>query len=144
MYIVAQAIPLLRVLLTTGGGSKASSQASARVSPREVSEAKVPDEGGFALVQLPSGKIVPADSEEGKPHVQPSKQGQTDLNIAQLSDQTVESSKSTQIQTMARASTLVTPQLTAQTVLADPEIDDEVHRLWEDMGLSRRAWSKSP
>lgn len=66
------------------------------------------------LVQLPSGKIVQANSEEGKAF----KASQANEGV-----------------------TIPQTQLQQTTGF---NMDDEVHRMWADMGLSRRAWSQSP
>lgn len=83
-YIVAQAISLLRVLITSDGNTRRrSQQSSTRASVRELGKAPATAvaEEVIELVQLPSGKIVRADSEEGKAHEQ-SKEGRTSLDIA--------------------------------------------------------------
>lgn len=66
------------------------------------------------LVQLPSGKIVQADSEEGKAF------------------------KASQQSEAAAVPETQLPQASGF------DMDDKVHQVWADMGLSRRAWSQSP
>lgn len=97
------------------------------------------------LVQLPSGKIVRADSEEGKAHEQ-SKEGRTSLDIAPNPGQSesAEASKSAQAHAREEAKAPVTPKLAPRQADSPEEVDDETHKLWADMGLSRRAWSLSP
>lgn len=66
------------------------------------------------LVQLPSGKIVQANSEEGLAFkASRAKEGAT------------------------------APQTQLQQTTGF-NMDDKVHQVWADMGLSRRAWSQSP
>lgn len=97
------------------------------------------------LVQLPSGKIVRADSEEGKAHEQ-SKEGRTSLDIVPVPGQSesAEASKSAQAHAPEEAKAPVTPKLAPRQADSPEEVDDETHKLWADMGLSRRAWSLSP
>lgn len=76
------------------------------------------------LVQLSSGKIVAADSEEGRAFKA--------LGSAE-GDATG--------QTRAVASLSAPGQEHAPSEVTN---DDEVHMIWADMGLSRRAWSRSP
>lgn len=134
IYIVAQTIPLLRVWLLGDStrDSKAPDSPAGQTAPNGVDQ-KTPAPGldsiqevraSIELVQLPSGKIVAADSEEGKA-----------LKSSQAGDKTGASAP------------------TAEPVITQPQavhggrgvdLDDETHRIWADMGLSRRAWSKSP
>lgn len=67
------------------------------------------------LVQLPTGRIVPATSEEGIRH-----QASEEAERAQASG-----------------------QKQAQEAVPGRRMSDEVHRIWADMGLSRRAYSQS-
>lgn len=116
IYIIAQAIPLLRVfyLGRTKGSSRASGSVQEAPPPSFVGKKMTTRVTGgetihetgesIELVQLPSGKIVQANSEEGRAFR--------------------ESQRNEEMQ-----------QTTGFNM------DDEVHRMWADMGLSRRAWS---
>jgi hypothetical protein len=126
IYIVAQAIPLLRVfyLGRTKGSSRSagSAQEAAPASfvgnkmTRRVTGGQTIHETdeSVELVQLASGRIVQGNSEEGKAF----KASRPDAGAP---------APETQLQ-----------QTTGFSV------DDEVHRIWAEMGLSRRAWSRSP
>lgn len=143
IYVVAQTVPLLRVLYL---GSESKVKANKK-SPRP--EGLV-EESGMAgqlmkgkvtatretvhdieLVQLTNGKIVARDSEEGK---------------------AFEKSQAAASKSAGTAAAQVTAEgLLVADVLEAPEgvagaaiVDDEVHKLWMDMGLTRRAWSQSP
>lgn len=74
------------------------------------------------LVQLPSGKIVRADSQEGKAHQAPEAPAQTETAERKQNDNSMQ------------------PDQNAPT----PAADDEAQRIWAAMGLPRRAWSQSP
>lgn len=127
IYIIAQAIPLLRVFYL--GQTKRSSRAAGSVQeapPPSFVGKKLTTRvtGGetiheadesIELVQLPSGKIVQANSEEGKAF-KASRAGEG----------------------------AAVPQTQLQQTTSGFSMDDEVHRMWADMGLSRRAWSQSP
>lgn len=134
VYIIAQVIPLLRVMIL-GEGSKASVRpvdAAKASGVREIDKGKSPATGlggitevGVELIQLPSGKIVPADSEEARASQEASSQApRTDPIDASPEE----------------AASAPPPQ----EEHGGPDLDDEVHRKWSDMGLSRRAWSKTP
>lgn len=127
IYIIAQAIPLLRVfyLGQTKRGRAAGSLAVQEAPPPSFVGKKMTTRvtGGetiheadesIELVQLPSGKIVQANSEEGK---------------------AFKASRPNEGATV--------PQTQLQQA-GGFNMDDEVHRIWADMGLSRRAWSQSP
>lgn len=126
IYIIAQAIPLLRVFyLGRIKGSSRGAGSVQEVPPPSFVGKKLTTRvtGGetiheadesIELVQLPSGKIVQANSEEGRAFkASQAKEG--------------DAAPQTQLQ---------------QT--SGFNMDDEVHRMWADMGLSRRAWSQSP
>lgn len=135
VYIIAQVIPLLRVMIL-GQGSKASKRAadvSGIASVREFDTRKTPAsgigsiaEGSVELTQLSSGKIVPVDSEEARAEAAGREASHAPPTLGPLDSE-------------GHAS-LSPPQ----EGYRGPAIDDEVHRKWSDMGLSRRAWSKSP
>lgn len=126
IYIIAQAIPLLRVfyLGRTKGSSRGAGSVQEVPPPSFVGKKLTTRVTGgetiheadesIELVQLPSGKIVQANSEEGKAF------------------------KASQAKEGATA-----PQTQLQQT-SGFNMDDEVHRMWADMGLSRRAWSQSP
>ncbi|ROW13858.1 hypothetical protein VPNG_03657 [Cytospora leucostoma] len=134
IYIVAQTIPLLRVWLLGDStrDSKAPDSSAGQTAPSGVDQ-KTPAPGldsiqevrtSIELVQLPSGKIVSADSEEGKA-----------FRLSQGGDKTGASAPTTE------------PVITQPQAVhggRGVNVDDETHRIWADMGLSRRAWSKSP
>lgn len=79
------------------------------------------------MLQLSSGRIVPADSEEGRAF----KSAQTATDVEQITP------LSDRGPTEAKA-----PSRMGQHESGVPA-DDEVHKLWSEMGLSRRVWSKS-
>lgn len=130
IYIVAQTIPVVRVLIM---GSSAPSRASIssgthvtepRPAPRR--DAPVFTEEDIELVQLPSGRIVAATSEEGRafqatlcpqPDVESSLEQHTSLAVGIEQDHNQE---------------------------RDNVGNDEVHRAWAESGMSKRAWSQSP
>ncbi|KAJ0122661.1 hypothetical protein J7T55_003176 [Diaporthe amygdali] len=126
IYIVAQAIPLLRVfyLGQTNRSSRSSGSIREAATPSFVGKKMTTRVTGgetiheadesIELVQLPSGRIVQANSEEGKAF--------RASRPAQSAD---------------------VPETQAQQA-SGFNMDDEVHRVWADMGLSRRAWSQSP
>lgn len=134
IYIIAQTVPLLRVLLT---GSKDNSRnvSVAEIDPNQKSKRKESVGGAektaatldayqaVELVQIQSGKIVPANSEEGRA-------------LKALSP------------TTERAIGAVTASAPTGAVPSSEinlgQVDDDVHQLWLSMGLSKRAWSKSP
>ncbi|KAL2286662.1 hypothetical protein FJTKL_06656 [Diaporthe vaccinii] len=129
VFIIAQTIPVIRVMFQSEYASHRSTASSRAVSkksktpnPNLSNEVSQPVE----LVQLPSGRIVAADSDEGRAaQSQRTPEGKSVLNV-QPPDVTVTSP----------------PQQDAgQRTRRE---GDEVHRIWEEMGLSRRAWSKSP
>lgn len=112
-FIVAQAIPVLRVLMTSKGTTgRQSQQGLTRASVRKVANAPATaiDEGDIDLFQLPSGKIVRADSEEVKAY-EHSKEGGTSLAITQLpataQDPSAEAFTSTQAQAPAETNALL-------------------------------------
>lgn len=134
VYIIAQVIPLLRVMVL-GEGSKASVRPEA---VEKTSRARGLDKGktaavglgsitevGVELVQLPGGKIVPADSEEARAEFGTSQAPGT----GEVASPEVAASA---------------PPPPQEGGYRGPELDDEVHKKWSDMGLSRRAWSKTP
>ncbi|POS76257.1 hypothetical protein DHEL01_v205350 [Diaporthe helianthi] len=126
IYIIAQAIPLLRVfyLGRTKGSSRTSGSVHKAPPPSFVGKKMTTQVTGgetihatdesIELVQLPSGKIVQANSEEGR---------------------AVRESQRNEENTVAQRQVQQTTSF---------NMDDEVHRIWADMGLSRRAWSQSP
>lgn len=135
IYVVAQTIPLLRVLFLgdSSRDSKSRGSVAGRTSPSRSEKGKPSPAGmdsiqevrpSIELVQLPTGKIVSADSEEGQAF------------------------KSTQPGDNAGRATPATETATSQPQVSQGgtgiTMDDETHRIWADMGLSRRAWSKSP
>lgn len=126
IYIVAQAIPLLRVfyLGRTKGPSRAAGSVQGAPTTSFVGNKMTTRVTGgqtihqadesIELVQLPSGKIVQANSEEGRAFKE------------------------------SRPNEGATAPPTQLEQTSGFNMDDEVHRMWSDMGLSRRAWSQSP
>lgn len=118
-----------------GEGSKASVRPTAVAKApgtRGLDKGKSPATGlgsitevAVELVQLPSGKIVPADSEEARASQEASSQAP----------------RTEAINTSPEGAASAPPP---QEEYGGPDLDDEVHRKWSDMGLSRRAWSKTP
>lgn len=128
MFIIAQTLPVIRVMFQSNTSSPArhpvTSVAEPTYSRKGKGKAPAPElpigaHEGVELVQLPTGKIVEASSEEGKAYKESSG--------ASRPAQTAES-------TSAQGGTRE----------AGPSFEDEVHKAWADMGLSTRAWSKSP
>lgn len=146
--IVAQTIPVIRVLLQPGGSSSASYNASStrhgsqgrRTDAKTTTKGDGPAGAGgsrvqsIALVQLPTGRIVPANSEEGRA----------------LARDTAAAAAATATQQEEEAAAAGARDLPSEAtdghgvVSSDVDEDDEVHRIWQEMGLSRRAYSKSP
>lgn len=128
MFIIAQTIPVIRVMFQSedashrsGASSRAASTRSKTPKPAASGEPAQPVE----LIQLPSGRIVTADSDEGRAFQSRGVPEGKDARALQPPDVTVTSPHNE----------------TRQSTRRD---GDEVHRIWEEMGLSRRAWSKSP
>lgn len=129
VFIIAQTMPVIRVMFQSENASYRSSVSSRAASARSktpklaaLSEATQPVE----LVQLPSGRIVAANSDEGRAAQSQRAPDGEDARGVLPPDVTVTSSSR---------------QETRQSTHRG---GDEVHRIWEEMGLSRRAWSKSP
>lgn len=127
VVIIAQTVPLIRVLFQ---GSKATSVTAA--IPQTAESEKGPAAGqsvlgtdDIELVELPTGRIVAAESEEGRAfQAAQAAAGTNTATAAGHEDETRE-------RDVAReGSTII--------------VDDELHKMWADMGLSRRAWSTSP
>lgn len=133
IYIAAQTMPLIRVMLQGRSSGTASARSRPAISPTSPSDkVKSPVTGmdniqqasaSVELVQLPSGRIVAATSEEGKAF----KTSEAERMISQ-----------------PRAAQ--EPEITteANQRVSEGTVDDEVHRIWAEMGLSRKAWSQSP
>lgn len=160
IYIVAQTIPLLRVLYLGKGGSSSRAGGSnhsriATSTAADVSPGVKESSKGTAhatatllagrepsdkieLVQLSTGKIVAADSEEGRRFkLQLLASGSQPRNKPEPSG--FSRAGGAAVVSAGRGAALGQGQSHD-----DPVDDDEVHRLWADMGLSRRAWSMSP
>ncbi|ROV98073.1 hypothetical protein VMCG_07010 [Cytospora schulzeri] len=138
IYIIAQTLPLIRVILqgdskktrnlvsselnTTANisASGKATKATVRIDPDAIEEVRP----SIELVQLSSGRIVAADSEEGKAL----RASQTGMGITS---------------TITSPEGGPTPSRSGQRT-SGLLAQDEVHKLWSDMGLSRRAWSSSP
>lgn len=159
VFIIAQTIPIIRITLQTH--SSASRVVTSVAEPRYSSSnnknyycnsqgegsdkaqelpASAPQPRprsnlyeGVELVQLPTGRIVRADSEEGR---------------ALTGSEASKAAAAVTAGTGTR--TRMTPQPFAVVVAGggggeqSRPGEDEVHRLWADMGLSKRAWSRSP
>lgn len=149
VYIVAQTVPLLRVLHFKKKKATSSSNSNrnnndnsstkmttsiAEMSPR--SKGKIPgiittteQQPSIELVQLPSGRIVAADSEEGKqfqassPSAPPRSGGNTSAVVDSVTTQ-VKPEVETTIGTGLRQRD------------SAHSVEDEVHRLWADMYVS--------
>lgn len=130
MFIIAQTLPVIRVMFQSNTSSPDSHPDTSVVEPNYSRKGKgkgkapapelpIGTHEGVELVQLPTGKIVAASSEEGKAFRESSTQPTL-----------VETVESTSAQGGTRE--------------AGPNFEDEVHKAWADMGLSTRAWSKSP
>ncbi|KAH8775235.1 hypothetical protein F5883DRAFT_518672 [Diaporthe sp. PMI_573] len=124
----SQTIPVIRVMLQSEDASLRSSTSSRAVSTKsKTPKTSRPNEasGPVELIQLPSGRIVAADSDEGR---------------ASQSQEVPKDTGTRGVQPPRDVTVTTPPQQEQRTRRAD----DEVHRVWEEMGLSRRAWSKSP
>lgn len=133
IYIAAQTMPLIRVMLqgksssTAATASRAAAGQSSALnkwkSPATRLGSTQQARASVELVQLPSGRIVTATSEEGKTF----KASEAERTTGQLG-------------------TAQDPAPCTETNQGASEVtvDDEVHRVWAGMGLSRRAWSQSP
>lgn len=163
IYIVAQTMPLLRILLLASSSESRIVLSVAEIPPsdkmdeekqirqraaavRAAREAPREDVEGLRTVQLPTGKIVAATSEEGRAHVASQKTTGED-SVGQV-----------------RRSIEISPNPTEKNVVTHPEQDgelegfqpttgqagvamtteDPVHVLYKAMGLSKKAWSQSP
>lgn len=84
------------------------------------------------LVQLPTGRIVAADSEEGKEFTA-SQAGSSPQQgpSPQQEGITVAGAETTQRREGAQSASAIA-------------VPDAIHDMWAGMGLSRRAWSLSP
>lgn len=144
VVIIAQTIPVIRVLLlpyvssVDSNSRRASSlretgtktaNRSREGMPADPTESKA---RSIALVQLSSGKIVRSDSEEGRAFQN------LGATAHEASATTAEPSENlfTGAQDQDEAA--------APAGRDTADVDDEVHKIWQDMGLSKRAWSKSP
>lgn len=135
VYIVAQTVPLLRVLSfkkkkTTGSRTTTQIASVAEIDPRSKGKSQATAttmlserQPSIELVQLPGGKIVAADSEEGR-QFQASQSSQPRDAGASGDTPMAESQR---LQHGAESMT------TAQRNSANTGIEDEVHRLWADM-----------
>ncbi|KAK7741780.1 hypothetical protein SLS53_004844 [Cytospora paraplurivora] len=139
IYIIAQTLPILRVVIqgdvgrtrsVTGSGLnkdatsfRKAHKATARTALDTIEEVRQ----SIEVVQLPSGLIVPADSEEGRAF----KSTHTTTDVEQITPPS------------DRGPTGATAPSHPGQDESGITVDDEVHKLWSDMGLSRRAWSKS-
>lgn len=133
IYIAAQTMPLIRVMLQGRSSSTESARSRPAISPTSPSDkGKSPVTGldnvqqaraSVELVQLPSGRIVAATSEEGK---------------------AVKTSEAERTVGQPRAAQEPGTTTEANPRVSGVTVNDEVHRIWAEMGLSRRAWSQSP
>lgn len=132
IYIAAQTMPLIRVMLqgksssTTAEPRAASGQANSSIkgkSPATGADNTQQARASVELVQLSGGRIVIATSEEGKAFK--ASEAERVAGQSRAPQQRVHSAR-----TNERASEVT--------------VDDEVHRVWAEMGLSMRAWSQSP
>lgn len=137
IYIVAQTIPLLRVLFVGSVSTRPGSIAETSPDDKGKAEAKQPGHASeqahgthesHELVVLATGKVVLADSKEGKAFRAAPRSAPTAPETSDPAD--------------ARDARTI-PDV-ADDREGAARVDDETHRLWADMGLSRRAWSKSP
>lgn len=130
VFIIAQTLPVIRVMFQSNTSSPATRPVTSVVEPtysrkgKGKGKATAPElpvgaHEGVELVQLPTGKIVTADSEEAKAF-----------------------KESSGVSRSAEASESMNAQ--GGTREAGQSFEDEVHKAWADMGLSTRAWSKSP
>lgn len=138
VFIVAQTIPVIRVLLQSHdvASRRASSSPTLDTKSKQEHSAAMMAESrpeSIGLVQLPTGKIVRADSEEGRAFQ--SQEAVSPRDVGPTSDPSAEP-------TGIKEHSVVAPRHKGTDTLIT--VDDEVHRIWEEMGLSRRAWSKSP
>lgn len=138
VYIIAQTVPLLRVLWLGDSISRQDSvvelrHGTATKSKTTPASASVDMLTGghenMELVALPSGKIVRADSEEGRAFraSQPPAEDTAAQPAANLEERTVADDGDGNRNKRSTTSA-----------------DDHVHELWADMGLSRRVWSLPP
>lgn len=122
MYIVAQTAPLLRVLYlgskggSDRGGGPSASRAQGSVAQLDPSKGKtkaaittLPEHEAMELVELPTGRIVPADSDEGNLRVTPAEADEAPERLARPSPDAPED----------------------ENAMA---VDDEIHRIWADVG----------
>lgn len=129
VVIIAQTVPLIRVLFQ---GSQASAVTAAvpQTAKGEKGPATVQSILGtddLELVELPTGRIVAAESEEGKA-----------FRAAQVAAGTA-----TATATIAGHGHEIQEVDVAREGITTIS-EDELHKNWAAMGLSRRAWSTSP
>lgn len=133
IYIAAQTMPLIRVMFQGRSSSTASVGSRSVITPTSPShKMKAPVTGldnvqqaraSVELVQLPNGGIVAATSEEGRAF----KASEAERTVSQ-----------------PRAGQEPGNTTESNPRVSEVAVDDEVHRIWAEMGLSRRAWSQSP
>lgn len=107
VYIIAQAIPMIRILAFGSGLDLGNTEDAGVATVGTVEEVTT------ELVVLRSGKVVPADSNEAR----------AEMSVTTAGPATGEPAA-------------------GGPVSADP--NDPVHKMYEELGLSKRAWSKSP
>lgn len=139
IYIVAQTIPLLRVMFLGSASTRPGSIAAQTTGSKGKGKFKDAKPGNsleelpgtyesHELVVLATGKVVLAGSEEGKA-----------FQAAQAPKPTVaEATEPTDGDSPTKI-----PDV-SDNGMSSLALDDETHQLWAGMGLSRRAWSKSP
>lgn len=144
MYIVAQAIPLLRVLYLGEASSFRAASINSDTAARQSGKGKSPataqdltSEVDIELVRLPTGRIVAASSEEGKAH-KASEEGQAIKKTEPAQTGELDAERGGHA---SAGQGLAPAQEVRQSAI---DVHDGVHRLWADMGLSRRAYSQSP
>lgn len=142
---MAQTVPLLRVLYLGGegkikagrkiriAGPVVESSPGGPLTKRKATETMEAVQD-IELVQLATGKIVARDSKGGKA-------------IEGSQREASKSAGAAVVQVVAEGVLMPdvpdAPEVTedgADTAV----VDDEAHKLWADMGLSRRVWSQSP
>lgn len=118
IYIIAQTLPILRIMSQVSSQSEPASppvEFSATIKSTKTNSLAADEvvvHGSVELVQLASGRIVTVQSEEGRAF----KQAEAAKRAGGGQDH-------------------------AGMEAVRNRVDDEVHRVWAEMGLSKRAWS---
>lgn len=119
--IIAQCVPIIRVMLQGETAIRPLSLSSNK--PTVVSAARA---ASIELVVLPTGRVVAASSDEGRAF-QIEHQQSAQASLEPASKPRPADAKEVGVE-----------------IVSEVSADDKVHKRWEEMGLSKRAWTKLP